>query len=283
MKKIEVISLSLSVVINLALVFILPEMKVEDIGEKKIQVGLVALEKKKKAAVKPKPQPQAKPQKPQPKKEVQKVEEPKSVKPVKSLDSIAKSIEAPKFEPKPLATSNPRFQQTASRAPQNKTLEVKEKKQEEFKFDTNNVVVENIDITPHVAVEKKIETLNGTMDIDFNKILNEEMEISGLPSGYKIGVEEGDMVAQWENSNREPIYPELAQLKGQQGTVFLKLSLDERGNVVNVFLEKGSGIPEINAAIEEIARTWKIYLSKNGLGIKGNVKLEYTFKLQGRN
>ncbi|MGL4970617.1 MAG: energy transducer TonB, partial [Cetobacterium sp.] len=100
---------------------------------------------------------------------------------------------------------------------------------------------------------------------------------------YKLGVEDGDVVAKWDQNNREPRYPESAQLRGMQGKVLLKIQIDESGKVSSVFIEKGSGVPEINMAIEEIARTWKIYLAKNGLNIRGTVTLEYSFKLLGAN
>ncbi len=105
--------------------------------------------------------------------------------------------------------------------------------------------------------------------------------VEGLPSGYKLGVEDGDVVAKWDTNNLEPEYPESAQLRGMQGKVLLKMEIDENGRVSSVFIEKGSGVPEINEAIEQIARTWRIYLTKNGLNIKGNVILEYSFKLKG--
>ena len=103
----------------------------------------------------------------------------------------------------------------------------------------------------------------------------------GLPSGYRLGVEDGDIIAKWDQNNREPRYPEAAQLRGMQGKVLLKIQIDEAGKVTSVFIEKGSGVPEINIAIEEIARTWRIYLTKNGLNIKRNVNLEYSFKILG--
>ena len=113
------------------------------------------------------------------------------------------------------------------------------------------------------------------------KTMVEKNGVDGLPSGYRLGVEDGDVVAKWDQANREPRYPEAAQLRGMQGKVLLKIQIDETGKVASVFIEKGSGVPEINMAIEEIARTWKIYLTKNGLNIKGNVNLEYSFKLLG--
>lgn len=105
--------------------------------------------------------------------------------------------------------------------------------------------------------------------------------VAGIPSGYKLGSADGDIVAKWSPDNKNPVYPQSAQLKGLNGTVRLRLNIDEYGNILNVVFEKGSGVPEINLAIEEVARTWKVNLSKNGKTVYGDVILEYNFKLAG--
>ena len=105
----------------------------------------------------------------------------------------------------------------------------------------------------------------------------------GAPSGYKLGSTDGDIIATWDPNNQEPVYPESAQLKGLNGTVKLKLNIDEYGNIKNINFQKGSGVPEINLSIEKVARTWKIYLKKNSVVVKGEVILEYSFKLTGNN
>ena len=105
--------------------------------------------------------------------------------------------------------------------------------------------------------------------------------VSGIPSGYKLGSADGDIVADWSPKNQNPVYPASAQAKGLNGSVRLRLTIDEYGNVLGVVFEKGSGVPEINLAIEEVARTWKINLSKKGKTVYGDVILEYNFKLTG--
>lgn len=104
---------------------------------------------------------------------------------------------------------------------------------------------------------------------------------SGVPSGYKLGALDGDIEAKWNPSNRNPEYPQSAQLKGINGTVSLLLNIDASGNIRNVAFQRKSGYPEIDLAIEKIARTWKINLSKNGKTVQGDVVLEYNFKLVG--
>ena len=149
-------------------------------------------------------------------------------------------------------------------------------KTEDIKFNDTLVLDETI---------KERDTSNILIDkdesISIESIKVEEGKVEGLPSGYKLGVEEGDIVARWDSENQEPEYPESAQLKGLQGSVRVKIDVNEKGEVVNLIIDKGSGVPEINSAIESIGRTWKIYLSRHGLSIKGRVILDYTFKLKG--
>ncbi len=101
----------------------------------------------------------------------------------------------------------------------------------------------------------------------------------GIPSGYKLGAVDGDIIANWSPTNRDPEYPESAQLQGLNGTVSLRLTIDEYGNVRNVDFVKSSGVPAIDLAIEKVARTWKINLKKKNKIVSGDVILDYKFKL----
>ena len=148
--------------------------------------------------------------------------------------------------------------------------------------------LEKVDFNDSLALDKEkkdLESDNITIEKDeniaFESIQVDEGKVKGLPSGYRLGVADGDIIARWDSANQEPKYPESAQLRGLQGSVRVKLDVNEKGEVTNLIIDKGSGVPEINTAIEAIGRTWKIYLSKHGLSIKGRVILDYTFKLKG--
>ncbi|MGL4968631.1 MAG: energy transducer TonB, partial [Fusobacteriaceae bacterium] len=105
--------------------------------------------------------------------------------------------------------------------------------------------------------------------------------VAGVPSGYKLGATDGDIDAKWDPNNRNPEYPISAQQKGINGSVTLHLNIDAGGNIRSVTFRKRSGYPEIDNAIELVARSWKIYLSKNGKTVQGDVFLDYNFKLIG--
>lgn len=285
----------ISVVINLVILFLIPGIKIDEIVNKKLKVGLVALEtNNKKTTTKPEPKKkttQIKEEKKIVKKvESNPVEKKVEVKEVKklSLDDLAKNIS--KRETEFLSIDKPSNREVNSEL-KNELLDKKNLKEAERKPSVNSqndmliskedlVLNKSLDYQPNDNMKDLTFQGEGEEELGF-KTMVEKDGAEGLPSGYRLGVEDGDIIAKWDQNNREPRYPEAAQLRGMQGKVLLKIQIDEAGKVTSVFIEKGSGVPEINIAIEEIARTWRIYLTKNGLNIKGNVNLEYSFKLLG--
>ncbi|MGL5089042.1 MAG: energy transducer TonB [Cetobacterium sp.] len=291
--------LIISIVINLIILFLVPGIKVDKIVDKKLKVGLVAFETaQKKTIKKSEPKKKVTPVK-ENKKEEKKILPKEKVKPLEkkvevkelkklSLDDLAKNIT--KRETEFLAIDRPSKREVNSDL-KNELLDKKNLEELQAKSILNTT--KNITISKEETILEKTmeyELDNNSKEIAFQGEREEELNfktmvekngVAGLPSGYKLGLEDGDVIAKWDQSNREPRYPEAAQLRGMQGKVLLKIHIDESGKVSSVFIEKGSGVPEINMAIEEIARTWKIFLTKNGLNIKGNVTLEYSFKLLG--
>ncbi len=288
--KRDKLSFSLALIINLIIILLIPGYKIEDVKEGKLKVGLVALEKErvyskeqKKTVTAKKPVEKKEPVKknteiPAPKKQEAKKE--KSL----SLDSVSKTIKAPSINViSSVNLSARKKSDTLDEALKSTKKELKFEREEKLGIKT-----EDIKFNDTLALDETIkerDTSNILIDkdesISIESIKVEEGKVEGLPSGYKLGVEEGDIVARWDSENQEPEYPESAQLKGLQGSVRVKIDVNEKGEVVNLIIDKGSGVPEINSAIESIGRTWKIYLSRHGLSIKGRVILDYTFKLKG--
>lgn len=296
MKKDDNISIILSVIINVIILLLIPKLSVKEVVNKKIKVGLIAYDNNNKTKLEGKNNSNAKNKKikekvTQQKEEKKKVEQPKpKPQPKKdpnkvdlaALNNVAKAIATPELNVLAVEKSN---RKTTS-------IQVPDK---EFVGMKTPLLENHTDLTKDVILEKepvpeKIEELNfdkdqlsfnsqSSEDIQFDRILDNLDSNEGLPSGYKLGTEDGDIVAKWDTTNREPIYPEIAQVKGLHGTVKIKMFIDENGDVKNLSFEKGSGVPEINAAIEQVGRTWKIYLSKNGLNVAGDVILEYKFIL----
>lgn len=288
--KRDKLSFSLALLLNLIIVLLLPKYKIEDVKDKKLKVGLVALEKEKTSSkekkktfpAKKKTEKQNKEQTnkelPVPKKEEIKKE--KSL----SLESVSKTIKSPVMNVVSTVNINNRkitdFNENGIPA-----LKKEIKFEREDKMGMKLEKVETNDSIIFDRERKELENDNITIEkdeeISFESIKVDEGKAEGLPSGYRLGVDDGDIIARWDSTNQEPIYPESAQLRGLQGSVRVKLDVNEKGEVTNLIIDKGSGVPEINTAIEAIGRTWKIYLSKHGLSIKGRVILDYTFRLKG--
>lgn len=288
--KRDKLSFFLALLINIVIVLLIPGYKIEDIKEGKLKVGLVALEKEKVYSKEQKKTVSAKKpvQKKEPVKKNTEIPTPKKeeIKKEKSLSlaSVSKAIKAPSINimnTKSLSTK--KSNDLLSDALKGTKKEIKFEREEKLGMRT-----ENIEFNDTLALDKTIQDrdnenmfINDSEDIVIENIKTDEGQVEGLPSGYKLGVSDGDIIARWDSGNQEPKYPESAQLKGLQGSVRVKIDVNEKGEVVNLIIDKGSGVPEINSAIEAIGRTWKIYLSKHGLSIKGRVVLDYTFKLKG--
>ncbi len=288
--KRDALSFSLALIINIIIVLLIPEYKIEDVKDKKLKVGLVALEKEKTSSKEKKKVVPAK--KPAEKKEekpkstdipVPKKEEVKKEKSL-SLDSVSKTIKAPSLNV--INTINPN-----KRKSNDVLADAVPALKKEIKFereDKTGMKTAEIEFNDSLALDKEKRdaatdsiTIEKNEEISLESIRVDQGKVEGLPSGYKLGVDDGDIIARWDSTNQGPKYPESAQLRGLQGSVRVKLDVNEKGEVTNLIIDKGSGVPEINSAIEAIGRTWKIYLSKHGLSIKGRVILDYTFKLKG--
>lgn len=288
--KRDKLSFSLALLLNLIIVLLLPEYKIEDVKDKKLKVGLVALEKEKTSSKEkkktfPAKKKTEKQNKEQTNKElsVPKKEEIKKEKSL-SLESVSKTIKSPVMNVVSTVNINNRkitdFNENGIPA-----LKKEIKFEREDKMGMKLEKVETNDSIIFDRERKELENGNITIEkdeeISFESIKVDEGKVEGLPSGYRLGVDDGDIIARWDSTNQEPVYPESAQLRGLQGSVRVKLDVNEKGEVTNLIIDKGSGVPEINTAIEAIGRTWKIYLSKHGLSIKGRVILDYTFRLKG--
>lgn len=288
-QKRDVVSFSLAIIINLIILISIPGLDiVEDVKDKKLKVGLVALEKKKYTSKATK-KTIAK------KKESKKIEtlettkqdlieERKRIKREKNLSllKISKSLKAPSLDvlTSKKASIGKKLDSVKSDEKNFKEQEKLEREDSEG-VEKNSSIFNDSKIIDKIISDSKDENLEIKSESNEEKINVKDGKVEGLPSGYKLGVEDGDIIAKWDISNKEPVYPEKAELAGMQGTVKVRMDIDANGRVVNLFMEKGSGVPEINTAIETIGRTWRIYLSKKGQRIKGKVILEYSFKLKG--
>ncbi|WP_349763310.1 TonB family protein [Fusobacterium sp. SYSU M8D902] len=304
MKKDDGISILLSIVINIIIVILIPSLSTKRVENQKIKIGLVAYENKNRTKLdgqknsnsSEKKSSQELQKKIKKINEVKKVEEKKKEKTpnkskdkidMESLNNIVTNISAPKIEVIKNLQPNPSVRKIKEIKAPTKEFAQKERMESNSNLSKDIVLAKEEIVTENEKLDLKEDdkiAFNSEVgkDESFDRILKITGETEGLPSGYRLGTEDGDIIAKWDGSNREPVYPESAQLKGLHGSVRIKMEIDESGNVKSLHLEKGSGVPEINNAIEEVGRTWKIYLNKNGLSVEGNVILEYNFILKGK-
>ncbi|MBB6095727.1 protein TonB [Povalibacter uvarum] len=81
-------------------------------------------------------------------------------------------------------------------------------------------------------------------------------------------------------SRVEPIYPPAARRAGEEGTVRLRILVDERGAPREVQVAKGSGFARLDQAAIEAVRKWRFAAATNGsTAITAWTQVSITFKL----
>lgn len=86
------------------------------------------------------------------------------------------------------------------------------------------------------------------------------------------------IVADW-NAKSKPKF-QRCWLSGKNGQVVILIRVDEYGNVTSYNIEKGSGVQEIDAAIEKVASSWKINLKRKDKNIAGSFYINYNFNFK---
>lgn len=295
MKKIDYISLFISIVINFLILFCIPGLKITTLMDQKIKVGLVSFDNDKKIKID-----SNKAESTNTKDKNLSTTNTNTAEKEREKNSSGSAIDLNKLSEEVLMPEiNILSSDLASNNESRLSYDFKKEKTmtNEIKSfgEKREVIIEPVQNTVNRDLKEKNETfqidsIGGKVefnsevgnDIVFDRLLEREDGVEGLPSGYKLGTEDGSIIARWDNSNKEPVYPEKAQLRGMHGTVTIRMTIDEKGNILSFVLEKGSGVPEINQAIEEVGRTWKIYLSRYGQNVMGDVILEYNFTLKGQ-
>ena len=113
-----------------------------------------------------------------------------------------------------------------------------------------------------------------------DRILQNVSYTNGLVSGSKMGNSEGGLITSWNDKNKAPDFPQSAKASGKHGRVKIRLKVDKNGNVLSYFIEEGSGVPEIDAALERVIGTWRVQLKKGGKPINGTFPMIYNFEFR---
>lgn len=110
-----------------------------------------------------------------------------------------------------------------------------------------------------------------------DRVLQNVTYSNGLVSGSKVGNSSDGRVVDWNAKNKAPEFPQAAKSSGKHGKLKIKLKVDKMGNVLSFVIVEGSGVPEIDAAVERVIGTWRVKLMKNGKPVNGTFYLNYNF------
>ncbi|HEY5758313.1 MAG TPA: energy transducer TonB [Steroidobacter sp.] len=105
---------------------------------------------------------------------------------------------------------------------------------------------------------------------------------STAPSENAIAATSAGAVAQdLKTNNRvEPTYPSASRRAGEEGTVRLKVLVDEKGRPKDVAVATSSGFPRLDQAAMEAVRKWRFEAATNGTSaISAWTQVAITFRL----
>ena len=311
MKKSDYICLFLSIIINIGIILALTVFSKdtqEILDAEQIKIGLVAVEndastkfKGKKNvdakkqnldadSIEKKEEKTEKPEKPTEKK----VEEIKTEKTVEKITEKPekKAAEKPAEKPKEKTPEKPVEKKVEKLAEKGeKVVEKKDEKKAPEKPTTKENSKKSSSEKPSLAdLKKQIsgsqpKTSNGgyspTEDPDGEEIVDRVLQnvtySNGLVSGSKMGNSSDGRVVDWNAKNKAPEFPQAAKSSGKHGKLKIKLKVDKMGNVLSFVIVEGSGVPEIDAAVERVVGTWRVKLMKNGKPVNGTFYLNYNF------
>ncbi|KJR44009.1 TonB-like protein, partial [Candidatus Magnetoovum chiemensis] len=77
-----------------------------------------------------------------------------------------------------------------------------------------------------------------------------------------------------------PQYPFTAKRMGKEGKVILKLTIDERGRLINVEIIESAAFGMTDAAVDAVKHSTFIAAKVNDKPVKSTAILPITFKLQ---
>lgn len=316
MKKSDYICLFLSIIINIGIILALTVFSKdtqEILDAEQIKIGLVAVEsdastkfkgeknvdaKKQNLdadSIEKKEEKTEKPEKPTEKK----VEEIKTEKTVEKITEKPekKAAEKPAEKPKEKTPEKPVEKKVEKLAEKGeKVVEKKDEKKAPEKPKKSSSESSDSKGTskqekPSLAdLKKQIsgsqpKTSNGgyspTADPDGEEVVDRVLQnvtySNGLVSGSKVGNSSDGRVVDWNAKNKAPEFPQAAKSSGKHGKLKIKLKVDKMGNVLSFVIVEGSGVPEIDAAVERVIGTWRVKLMKNGKPVNGTFYLNYNF------
>lgn len=251
MKKVDFISWILSILINIFIIFLISYNPYEH-TENTVKIGLISVENNNATS---------------------------NLKGEKNIDSSIKNLEE-----KNINSINKKNEKTTNVKEINEVENIKSTDEMKTKKSLADLKKAISNSKPKLKnnLEDNSKSFNpeAESDEDLDRILGTVNGEEGLISGNKNGSLDGKIIVKWNPNNKKPIFPETAQLDGKNGKVILLLKVDKFGNIISYKLEKGSGVPDIDIAIERVINSWKIRLIKKDKEIGGSFYIHYNFNLK---
>ncbi|WP_029758629.1 energy transducer TonB [Fusobacterium nucleatum] len=262
MKKNDYICLFLSIVINIAIVFILAMFLTDEMVETdEIKIGLVSTESDASTKFRGEKNVDAKTQN-------------------LDADSIEKKEEDRAQEEKPVEKAEEKIEENKDAE---KIVQIEDKPKATPKKEKPSLA----DLKKQIS-QSQPKTSNGgfspTADPDGEEVVDRVLQninySNGLVSGSKMGNSEGGLLVDWNDANRVPEFPQSARASGKHGKLKIKLKVDKAGNVLSYVIVEGSGVPEIDASVERVVGSWRVKLLKKGKPVNGTFYLNYNFNFK---
>ena len=258
MKKNDYICLFLSIVINIAIVFVLAMFLTDETVETdEIKIGLVAVE----------------------------CDVSTRFKGEKNVDAKKQNLEADSIEKK--EENKPQEEKPEKKVEEDKKAEKTVQVEDKPKTTPNKEKPSLADLKKQIS-DSQPKTSNGgfspSADPDGEEVVDRVLQnvtySNGLVSGSKMGNSEGGLLVDWNDSNRAPEFPQSARASGKHGKIKIKLKVDKAGNVLSYVIVEGSGVPEIDASVERVVGSWRVKLLKKGKPVNGTFYLNYNFNFK---
>jgi periplasmic protein TonB len=82
-------------------------------------------------------------------------------------------------------------------------------------------------------------------------------------------------------SNRDPVYPDTARRRGEQGRVVLRVEVSADGAPVSIAVAQSSGFPRLDEAAAGAVRQWRFQpASREGRALAGTADVPIDFRLE---
>jgi len=134
---------------------------------------------------------------------------------------------------------------------------------------------------PNRIVEDKISKIERSeKTISLTNNLSNTTNSYNLVSDFNANRDEIRIIPPDYKINKKPVYPRLARIKGYQGTVYLKITIDSNGRVIDSVVEKSSGYSMLDKSALKASYNWRFkptYINGNATGT--TILVPVTFKL----